>query len=171
MSEIFFEITSNTIVRDDRDSTVSAISAALNNLDIVVLSGGVSVDDYDYVAEAINMAGLNLHFNSVAIKPGKPMTFASSADKVVFGLPGNPVAVFLMFHLFVLYAARLMAGIKTKMWYVTLPLASDFCRRKTERMVFFPCQLTPDGLLKAIEYHGTVHLCALLDCDGFFVIP
>ena len=165
------EVTANTIVKDDRNATVSAIRTALNNSNIVVLSGGVSVGDYDYVAEAINLAGLDLHFNRIAVKPGKPMTFASSNNKAVFGLPGNPVAVFMMFHLFVLYASRVMAGIKSKARYVTLPLANDFRRCKTERMAFLPCNLTSDGSLKPVEYHGTAHLLALRDCDGFFAVP
>ncbi|MHC4125360.1 MAG: molybdopterin molybdotransferase MoeA, partial [Planctomycetota bacterium] len=102
------EIATRAIVTDELNATVSAIREALNNADIVVLSGGVSVGDFDFVPEAIKRVGLQLHFNRVAVKPGKPMTFASSDGKVVFGLPGNPVAVYLMFHLFVLYAARLM---------------------------------------------------------------
>ena len=166
-----FEITANTIVKDDRDVTVSAISPALKNSDIVVLSGGVSVGDYDYVAEAIKLAGLKLHFSRVAVKPGKPTTFASAEKKAVFGLPGNPVAVFLMFHLFVLYASRLIAGINHRPRYVTLPLANDFCRCKDERMAFLPCKLTQDGLLEQLEYHGTAHLLALVNCDGFFIVP
>ncbi len=165
------EITANTIVKDDRDATVSAISTALKNSDITVLSGGVSVGDYDYVAKAIKLAGLKLHFNRLAVKPGKPMTFASADKKAVFGLPGNPVAVFLMFHLFVLHASRLITGIKHKVRYVTLPLAKDFCRRKAERMAFQPCNLTQDGLLKQFEYHGSAHLLALVNCDGFFIVP
>jgi len=166
-----FDIVTNKIVIDDRDATISAICEALNNADIVLLSGGVSVGDFDFVTDAMKQAGLRLHFNRVAIKPGKPMTFASSDEKIAFGLPGNPVAVFLMFHLFVLYAARLMAGMKPRVRYVTLPLATDFHHRNAERMAFLPCQLTPDGMLKPVEYHGTAHLLALLDCDGFFVVP
>jgi molybdopterin molybdotransferase len=165
------DVTVNTIVKDDRDATVSAIKAALSDSDIVVLSGGVSVGDFDYVAEAINLAGLDLHFNRLAVKPGKPMTFASSGKKVAFGLPGNPVAVFLMFHLFVLYAARLIAGLRTKAHYVTLPLAGDFHRRKAGRMAFLPCRLKSDGSLLPVDYHGTAHLLALMDCDGFFTVP
>jgi molybdopterin molybdotransferase len=164
-------ITTNTIVTDDRDATVSAIREALNDADIVLLSGGVSVGDFDFVTEAMKQVGLRLHFNRLAIKPGKPMTFASSDKKSAFGLPGNPVAVFLMFHLFVLYAAKLLAGMKHQVRYVTLPLAHDFCHCRAERMTFLPCQLTPDGSIKQVEYHGTAHLLALMDCDGFFIVP
>jgi molybdopterin molybdotransferase len=165
------EIATRAIVTDEPNATVSAIREALNNADIVVLSGGVSVGDFDFVPEAIKRVGLQLHFNRIAVKPGKPMTFASSDGKVVFGLPGNPVAVYLMFHLFVLYAARLMAGRKPRVHYISLPLACDFHRRKTQRLAFLPCQLVRNGMLEPTEYHGTAHLRALLNSDGFFVVP
>ena len=112
-----------------------------------------------------------MHFNKLAVKPGKPMTFASSGDKAVFGLPGNPVAVYLMFHLFVLYAAKLMTGQKPEARYATLELGCDFHRRKGDRLAFLPCELMRNGTVKPIEYHGTAHLLALLRADGFFIVP
>ena len=127
--------------------------------------------DFDFVSEAMKQVGLKLHFNRLAIKPGKPMTFASGANGVAFGLPGNPVAVYLMFHLFVLYAAKLLLGEKHKPRFTTLPLAQDYRRRRAERMAYLPCRLTADGLLKPITYHGSAHLQALRDSDGFFVVP
>ena len=164
------ETATSTIVADNRDATISALREALNSADIVVLSGGVSVGDFDFVADAMKQVGLKLHFNRLAIKPGKPMTFASGANGVAFGLPGNPVAVYLMFHLFVLYAARVMVGKKHKPRFVKLPLAQDYQRRRAERMAYLPCELTRDGLLEPITYHGSAHLQALRDSDGFFIV-
>ncbi|MFH1615575.1 MAG: molybdopterin molybdotransferase MoeA [Planctomycetota bacterium] len=165
------QVISNSMVPDKLNKTVSALAEGLNSADIVILSGGVSVGDFDFVTEAMKQAGLQLHFNRLAVKPGKPMTFASSERKIAFGLPGNPVAVYLMFHLFVLYAAKLMTGLKPKVRYVMLPLARDFSCRQAERMAFLPCQLAQNGMLEPIEYHGTAHLRALLDSDGFFIVP
>ncbi|MHC4114548.1 MAG: molybdopterin molybdotransferase MoeA [Planctomycetota bacterium] len=165
------QLVSNSIVRDNCDITISAIRESLDNADIVLLSGGVSEGDFDFVSEAMKQVGLKLHFNRLAIKPGKPMTFASGANGIAFGLPGNPVAVYLMFHLFVLYAARLMVGKKHKPRFVKLPLAQDYHRRRAERMAYLPCRLTRDGLLKPITYHGSAHLQALRDSDGFFIVP
>ena len=166
-----FTVVTNSIVKDSRDITISAIRESLDNADIVLLSGGVSAGDFDFVSEAMKQVGLKLHFNRLAIKPGKPMTFASGAGGFAFGLPGNPVAVYLMFHLFVLYAARLMVGKKQKPRFITLPLADDYNRRRAERMAYLPCQLTSQGLLKPISYHGSAHLQALRDGDGFFIVP
>ena len=165
------EIVGNVTAPDESAATISILRDALEKADIVLLSGGVSVGDFDYVAEAMREVGLTLHFNRVAVKPGKPMTFASGAGKVVFGLPGNPVAVYVMFHLFVLYAARLLVGDKGRARHVALPLAGSYRRRNAKRIEYVPCRLTEQGQLESTRYHGSAHLQALLDCDGFFVVP
>lgn len=158
-------------VPDELDSTVSILKEALRQADIVVLSGGVSVGQFDFVAEAMKLAGLTIHFDRLAVKPGKPMTFATAEGKSVMGLPGNPVAVYLMFHLFVLYAARLLSGSKTELAFTTLPLGFDFHRKKARRTAFIPCRLARNGSVEKIAYHGTAHLMALSNSDGFCVVP
>ncbi|MCK4324272.1 MAG: hypothetical protein KAW89_07060 [Armatimonadetes bacterium] len=107
----------------------------------------------------------------MAIKPGKPMTYASGAGKVVFGLPGNPVSVYLTFHLSVLRAVALLSGAKPQRRDFVLRLGSDFKRRKTVRAEYVPCRLTRNGTVQPIEYHGSAHLTALTEADGFFVVP
>lgn len=95
-------VMSEACLPDDRGATVEGIRTALECADIVALSGGVSAGDFDHVGEALTDAGLNVHFSRVAVKPGLPMTYASKDERAVFGLPGNPVTAYLMFHLFVL---------------------------------------------------------------------
>ena len=165
------KIVDSKIVPDDYETTVSEIKAALGKADIVLISGGVSVGDFDFVCDAMAEAGLKVHFNRVAIKPGKPMTFATAAEKVALGLPGNPVSVYMMFHLFVLRAACLITGGKFKLRSISLLLEKDYKRRGTERISFVPAQLTCNGTVEAVEYHGSAHLSSLLNSDGFFVVP
>ncbi len=165
-----FEVVCQISVPDQLNATVTMLRERLEQADMLILSGGVSVGQFDFVPEAMRQIGLTVHFDRVAVKPGKPMTFATSDKKVVVGLPGNPVAVFLMFHLFVLKAAGLMAGRETSIRKVSFPLAFDFHRRKADRMAFIPCRLGQDATLHSVEYHGTAHLKALLDCDGFFIV-
>jgi molybdopterin molybdotransferase len=166
------DVVSEQIVPDELDKTVTVLREMMAKSDIVVLSGGVSVGQFDFVAEAMKQAGLTIHFDRLAVKPGKPMTFAASDDgKAVMGLPGNPVAVYLMFHLFVLYAASVVSGRKTEPAFTTLPLGFDFNRRKADRTAFIPCRLTTKGSVEKIDYHGTAHLMALSNSDGFFVVP
>ena len=158
-------------VPDDRQLIAEAMRTALEQADIVVLSGGVSAGDFDFVIEALADIGLTLHFSRVAVKPGKPTTYASGQGKVVFGLPGNPVSVYLMFHLFVLRAVALLCGVELEGRKLSLPLGSAFRRRKAERTEYVPCRLTRDNTVEPAEYHGSAHLTALMQADGFFVVP
>ncbi len=165
------EVVLNETVPDDPAAILSVLKKAMACADIVVFSGGVSMGDFDCVGKAFIDAGLRVHFTRVAVKPGKPLTLASARGRIVFGLPGNPVSVFLTFHLFVLAAARLLAGDASEARHIQLPLEEDFTRRRGERAEYVPCRLTEAGALRRVEFHGSAHLMALSGSDGFFVVP
>ncbi len=164
-------VVANDSLRDDRAAIVRALNDALEQADLIVLSGGVSVGDFDFVTLAMQDAGLQVHFTALAVKPGRPTTYASAAGKAVFGLPGNPVSVYLMFHLFVLFAAARMRGGPGPCRQWIAPLACDFRRRTVDRAEYVPCCLGPEGRLHRVDYHGSAHLTALERADGFFVVP
>jgi molybdopterin molybdotransferase len=107
-------VTSRRIVRDDRDATKAAFAAALDEADVVIGSGGVSVGPHDHVKPALAALGVEQLFWGVRLKPGKPTWFgrATGADDgtLVFGLPGNPVSAMITFHLFARPALRALAG-------------------------------------------------------------
>ncbi|KAJ2936055.1 hypothetical protein H1R20_g1039, partial [Candolleomyces eurysporus] len=109
------------IVEDSIDSHVNALQKGLDEADLIVTTGGTSMGPADLLKPVIerNFNG-TIHFGRVAIKPGKPTTFAtipvpsSSGDgsgyKPVFALPGNPASALVTFHVFVLPALRQLAG-------------------------------------------------------------
>ncbi len=98
------------IVRDDREATVAAFEAALD-ADLVLSTGGVSAGAFDFVEDALAALGAETSFSKVAMKPGKPVVFSRLHDRLIFGLPGNPVSCMVAFHLFVAPAMRKAAGI------------------------------------------------------------
>ncbi|GFP32821.1 molybdopterin molybdotransferase [Candidatus Hakubella thermalkaliphila] len=81
------------IVADQRELVRQALERSLMECDIVLTSGGVSVGKYDLVKEVVEELGAELKFWKVSQKPGKPLAFWTYGQKLVFGLPGNPVAV------------------------------------------------------------------------------
>ncbi len=84
--------------------TEKAISEKIDEAlqaDLILTSGGVSVGNFDYVKVVLEKLGARTHFWGVAMKPGKPLTFATLQGKPFFGLPGNPVAVMVAFEQFV----------------------------------------------------------------------
>jgi len=160
-----------TIVPDDIEATVRILGEALERADIVAFTGGVSAGDFDYVLGALPQAGLQVQFSRVAVKPGKPTVFATGRERVVFGLPGNPVSVLLAFHIFVRRAAAKMTGSRDLVRTLRLPLAAAYQRRKKQRREHLPARLGTEGRIEAIPYNGSAHLAALLDADGVFAVP
>ncbi|QRW15852.1 gamma-glutamyltranspeptidase [Rhizoctonia solani] len=112
-----YEVIDMGIAHDNIDAHISALSDGISRADILVTTGGTSMGASDLLKPLLerNLKGV-IHFGRVAMKPGKPTTFASvpatngGRDKLVFGLPGNPASALVTFYLFVLPALRRLGG-------------------------------------------------------------
>src|SRR6185436_13983390 len=98
------------ITGDDIEDLKRQVLAATKDADMLVMTGGVSVGKYDFTKSALLELGAEIFFEKVRLKPGKPTVFARLKDKLIFGLPGNPVSVAATFHLFVRRALLQMQG-------------------------------------------------------------
>lgn len=97
------------IAHDDRDVQRQAILHGLDQADILITSGGVSMGTRDLIKPLLAELG-TVHFGRIAFKPGKPTTFATIGGKLVFGLPGYPVSSLVSFEVFVRPALRVLQG-------------------------------------------------------------
>jgi molybdopterin molybdotransferase len=88
------------------------LNNALDTSDVVLLTGGVSVGDYDFVVAAAKLCGVKQVFHKVKQKPGKPLYFGVLNNKLVFGLPGNPSSVLNCYYQYVLPAIEAISGRK-----------------------------------------------------------
>jgi len=95
---------------DDLKILEDVLSQALLEADLVLLTGGVSVGDYDFVLAAARNCGVKQAFHKIRQKPGKPLFFGSKYQKIVFGLPGNPSSVLSCFYQYVVPAIGRMMG-------------------------------------------------------------
>jgi molybdopterin molybdotransferase len=95
---------------DDLQTLTDILATAIDANDLVVLTGGVSVGDYDFVVEAAMRCGVEKIFHKVKQKPGKPLYFGTLENKLIFGLPGNPSSVLNCFYQFVLPAVEAVSG-------------------------------------------------------------
>jgi len=95
---------------DDRSATEAGLASALQNADVVLVSGGVSVGPHDHVKPALAELGVEQVFWRVALQPGKPTWFGRRGSQLVFGLPGNPVSAVVTFSLFVRPALAALQG-------------------------------------------------------------
>ena len=110
-------------ISDDLNATINAISKALQTADLILLTGGVSVGDYDFVVEAANACGVKQLFHKVKQRPGKPLYAGIKDKKVVFGLPGNPASVLTCFYNYVITAIECMTGQQNLIKKKWLPLS------------------------------------------------
>jgi molybdopterin molybdotransferase len=159
--------------RDTRDDVARAVRAALH-ADVVVLSGGVSVGDYDVVRDGLADAGVSLVFWSVRMKPGKPVSFARHGSVPVLGLPGNPVSAWVTFELFVRPGLRKMLGDPSPLRpRVEVTMASAL-KRTPGRAEFARARLTRrDGRLMAepLARQSSGALSSMVNVDALLEIP
>ena len=168
----FVELTSTSHIADDRDELARQFQLALNRSDAVVLTGGVSKGDYDFVPDMIVDAGAEIVFHGLPIRPGKPILAAvSQTGQLVLGLPGNPVSATVNSHRFLISLLRKMAGLKE--WkivpeHVTLtePPAKPIPLH-TMPLV----KVTDPGQARLIKAMGSGDLVALAQSDGYVMIP
>ena len=168
--ENHLEVAFQRIVSDDAAALAGAIDAAAAAADLILFSGGVSAGDLDLVPDCLKAAGFTIHFDRVAIKPGKPLTFATRRDAVVFGLPGNPVSVFSSFHLFVRRAVAILSARRPPDGYFMAPLGRAVRQKRADRTAFLPAALDADGRVQPQDFHGSAHLLALSSADGLLRI-
>ncbi|MGE0088584.1 MAG: gephyrin-like molybdotransferase Glp [Bacteroidales bacterium] len=162
----------NGIVGDTKEETYKAISQALEQSDVVILTGGVSMGDFDFVPEIMSQLGVQIHFNSIAVQPGKPTTFGTKGNKLIFGLPGNPVSSFVQFELLVKPVLLKMMGCKTiNPFQVKATMGTDYSRKRSERLAFVPVMLTEQNLVLPVEFHGSAHIFALSKANGIISVP
>lgn len=95
---------------DNLDELTAVLKESLQNHEMVLLTGGVSVGDYDFVTKATELNGITQVFHKVKQKPGKPLYFGRKENKLIFGLPGNPSSVLSCFYQYVLPALKWMGG-------------------------------------------------------------
>ncbi|MBL7923442.1 MAG: molybdopterin molybdotransferase MoeA [Bacteroidia bacterium] len=96
---------------DDKEKLKAAIRLALAKCDVLLLTGGVSAGDFDFVAPALQECGFKKQFHKVRQKPGKPLFFGTKGKKLAFGLPGNPASVLTCYYVYVVAALNRLAGI------------------------------------------------------------
>lgn len=158
------------IVADRKHDIDRMLRRAIAENDVVVLSGGVSAGDYDYVPGIMKQIGIDVLFQEVAIKPGKPTVFGVCEDTYCFGLPGNPVASFVIFELLVKPFLYKMMGHDYRPACACVPLALAITRMKTEKQSWIPVVISDDLEAKPVKYHGSANITALCDANGLISI-
>jgi molybdopterin molybdotransferase len=111
---------------DKPEIVIDVLKKALNQSDVVLLTGGISVGDYDFVLQAATACGVEKLFHKIKQRPGKPLYFGRKDNKLVFGLPGNPSSVLTCFYQYVIPALEKLSKRKIDLQTIKAPLARTF---------------------------------------------
>ncbi len=154
------------IAKDTVGEIDSLFKKAANDNDVVIICGGVSVGDFDFVPEVLKQNDVDLLFEKIAIKPGKPTVFGMSDNVFCFGMPGNPVSGFVIFELLVKPFLYKMMGHDYKHCKIVARLEETIKRKRAQRQNWIPVVMTGPDSARPIEYHGSAHIDALCGADG-----
>ncbi len=164
------------VVPDDLEVLIPKVKQVMTEYHVLVLTGGVSVGRYDLVPEAVRQIGATVRFHRVAMKPGKPILYATlPGNRHIFGLPGNPLSAMTGFYEFVLPALRRMSGVPVKECRPTMRLPLSRAVRSTRgrvELVLGRLLWSKRGpVVRPLQSHGSADLVAGARADGMVIVP
>jgi molybdopterin molybdotransferase len=159
------------IVPDQEDALINVLSKAIARYDILLISGGVSVGDYDFVPGVLKSMGAEIVFHGLDAKPGKHLLFAKTTKTLIFGLPGNPVSSFVQFELLIKPLLMKMKGVTVMPETRQAFMDSEYVRKKADVLSFIPGKLSGQQHVEVLEYHGSAHIHAYRKANCIIEIP
>jgi molybdopterin molybdotransferase len=170
-NRIMAQVSYGGIIADNEHETKTKINEALRSNQVLILSGGISMGDFDFVPRILEELGLKILFRTIAVQPGKPTVFARSENTYVFALPGNPVSSFNIFELLTKPFLYRLMGHEFQAPVLRLPLAVTYARKARQRMGFVPSLINTNGEVEPISYHGSAHIHALTFAQALMQVP
>jgi molybdopterin molybdotransferase len=113
--------------------------------DVLLISGGASVGDYDFGVRALESLGFTVHFRQINLRPGKPLVFATRGRQVAFVIPGNPVSHFVTFHVAIRLALECLEGGPQSWPMAEVELATDLPMKPDARETWWPAHVVAGG--------------------------
>ena len=166
------EVVINRHIRDEEALLRAGMQEALAAADVVLTSGGVSMGDLDLVKLLLGELAV-VHFQKLFMKPGKPLNFATVGDKLMFGLPGNPVSCLVGFHMFARPALQIMQSAPPDS-HPTVPVIIEHDIAPSDRIEYQRAVVTvgPDGRLRARNTGAqmSARLMSFVGSNAFLVV-
>jgi len=158
------------IAEDTVEAIDSCIKKAIAENDILLVSGGVSMGDYDLVPGVLKKNDINILFDQVAIQPGKPTTFGTADSIICFGMPGNPVSTFVQFEILVKPLLYRIMGYEYRPKCFSLELGSTIKRKRAAREALIPVYIKGNKVYQ-VNYNGSAHINAMCDAEYLVSMP
>ena len=156
--------------KDKLQDLKAKIGTSLDESDIIILTGGISVGKYDLVHDAVKECEVETIFYKVAQKPGKPFFAGKLNDKIIFALPGNPASVMVCFYEYIYPAIRMIQGLEnTELPKIKLKLLNEI-KKKEDRALFLRSKKRNDGVL-VLEKQDSNVLRSFAEADSLVYVP
>ncbi len=150
---------------DDLAETIARVRSVPDETwDMLMISGGASVGDYDFGAKTLRELGFAIHFDRLNLRPGKPLIFGARGAQLAFVLPGNPVSHLVTFHLAVRLALECLEAAPHSWPLADVSLADDFPAQSDARETYWPCEVRSDGgslRARPLAWKSSGDLCGL----------
>jgi molybdopterin molybdotransferase len=165
------------VLRDDESELARALGEALEQCDVLITTGGVSMGKYDLVGVALERLGVTPLFHKVAIKPGKPLWFGMHGRVPVFALPGNPVSCLVNHEVFVRPAIEKLSNedVPERMARSRRGRWLGAALEPNTREQYLPVRLLPgdDGVeeLEPVPWNGSADVIGIARAEGLAVVP
>lgn len=160
-------------VRDDEKEIREILNKAINENDTVLITGGVSMGDFDYVHKILRDIRVRQIFHGLAMKPGKPLFFGKFGNKAIFALPGNSVSAYMTFEIIVKPYILSSFGLLYNNEYIKAILSEDFKRKDAERLEYVPVKLYFENTklyVKLIKYNNSSMISSFSEANGVLKI-
>jgi molybdopterin molybdotransferase len=142
--------------------------------DLLLVSGGASVGERDFTRALLERLGFEIVFGQIKARPGKPMLFGVSGSRVAFGLPGNPLAHFVCFHLDVATALARLLGAEALPQFLRGKLAVELRDEPCPRETLWPARLEWSGstpLLHPLAWSSSGDITCLAEANALIRVP
>jgi molybdopterin molybdotransferase len=159
------------IIQDMKDKITDKILFAIKDHNLLIISGGVSVGDYDYVPEILKELGFDLLITTISSKPGKHTIFAKKGNCYVLGLPGNPVSSYIQFEVIGKPLIYKLMGHDYSPLRFSVKISGEFKRRNADRFEIIPVRINRQGEAELLPYHGSAHIQSLAYASALMEIP
>ncbi|MBJ6367266.1 molybdopterin molybdotransferase MoeA [Snuella sedimenti] len=165
----FYDVSTHKI-EDDYNNTFSKLKELIEQNDLVIITGGISVGDYDFVGTALKSLNVEQCFYKVKQKPGKPLFFGKKDNTSVFALPGNPAAALTCFYVYVYTALQRITGEQiTELPRIKVKSLSEF-KKQGDRAQFLKAIYQNDGV-SILEGQSSAMLQTFAVSNALVYIP
>jgi len=167
------DVVRSATVPDDPQATTKALAAAVADVEVAVICGGVSVGAHDHIRPSLDALGARSVFWGLALRPGHPTWFGTLGTTLVFGLPGNPVSAMVTFVLLVRPALHALLGVPARTPRLTAVMDCDY-EKPAGRAHAVRCRITAreDGWhAEPTGHQGSHVLSSMLAADALALLP